>query len=67
MLKLIIPSSLLKFIDSHRLHMSRPTYILKCVNYIMINNINLNNDGDNINEGTQRSDSRGKNTDNNRL
>lgn len=67
MLKLIIPSKLLQFIDSHRLHMSRPTYILKCINYIMINNINLNNDGDTNNEGTQRTDSRGKNINNDRV
>lgn len=66
MLKLIIPSKLLEYIDSNRLHMSRPTYILKCVNYIMINNINLNNDGENS-EKSEGFNNRGKNINNNRL
>lgn len=46
MLKLILPRPLLEYIDNNRLGMSRATYILKCINYIMINNINLNNEGE---------------------
>lgn len=66
MLKLIIPKVLLEFIDNNRFSLSRPTYILKCVNYIMINNINLNNEGE-CNEESNRPVPRGQNNDHNRM
>lgn len=61
MLTLIIPKPLLTFIDSNRCNMSRATYILKCVNYIMINSITLNNEGEN-NDRSENSKQRGKNS-----
>ena len=66
MLKLIIPKVLLEFIDNNRSILSRPTYILKCVNYIMINNINLNNEGE-CNAESNRPVLRGQNDDHNRM
>lgn len=66
MLKLIIPKPLLEFIDLNRGCKSRPSFILACVNYIMINNINLNNDGG-CNEEFERPLNRGKNINNNRV
>lgn len=66
MLKLIIPKPLLDYIDANRGLRSRPSFILACVNYIMINNINLNNDGG-CNEESKRSLDRGENINNNRM
>lgn len=66
MLKLIIPRVLLEFIDLSKGSYSRPTYILKCINYIMINNINLNNEGE-CNDRVKKSFSRREDIDNDRL
>ena len=45
MLKLIIPSKLLTFIDTSRGVLSRASYILRCVYYIKENQITINNEG----------------------
>ena len=66
MLKLILPRPILEFIDRNRFGMSRPVYIIKCVNYIMINNINLINEGE-CNDKLGRTLSRRENPDNNRM
>jgi len=67
MLKLILPRPILEYIDSNRASMSRATYILKCVNYIMINNINLNNEGECNDNKSKGSISRRQNINNDRL
>lgn len=41
MLKLILPRDILNFIDNNRGCLSRATYIIKCVDYIMNNGITL--------------------------
>lgn len=46
--------------------MSRATYILKCVNYIMINSITLNNEGEN-NDRSENSKQGGENPPNNKV
>lgn len=66
MLKLIIPRPLLEYIDTYRGYRSRASFILACVNYIMINNINLNNEGG-CNDEIERPLSRGENINNNRM
>ena len=66
MLNLILPRPILEFIDRNRCGMSRPVYIIKCVNYIMINNINLINEGE-CNDKLGRTLSRRENPDNNRM
>lgn len=40
-MKLIIPKDLLTFIDSVKEHLSRPVYIIKCIAYIKIKHITL--------------------------
>jgi hypothetical protein len=42
MLNLIIPQSLLHFIDNVRGTRSRASYLLKCVDFIKVNNIDIN-------------------------
>ena len=66
MLKLILPRPILEFIDKNRKGMSRPVYIIKCINYIMINNINLINEGE-CNDKLERSLSRREDIDNHRV
>ena len=66
MLKLIIPRPLLEYIDKYRGYRSRPSFILACVNYIMINNINLNNEGE-CNDEFKRTLNRGENINNDRM
>jgi len=66
MLKLIIPRPLLEYIDRCRGYRSRPSFILACVNYIMINNINLNNEGE-CNDELKRTLNRGENINNDRV
>lgn len=46
--------------------MSRATYILKCVNYIMINSITLNNEGEN-NDRSENSKQGGENSPDNKV
>jgi len=66
MLKLILPRTILDFVDKSRGGMSRPIYIIKCINYIMINNINLINEGE-CNDKLGRSLGGGENSDNHRM
>lgn len=66
MLKLVLPRPLLTYIDNNRNGMSRPVYILKCINYIMINNIDLINEGE-CNDKSGRTLNRGENINNNRM
>lgn len=66
MLRLVVPKPLLTYIDNNREGMSRPIYILKCINYIMINNIDLINEGE-CNDKSGRTLCRGENPNNNRL
>lgn len=67
MLKLIIPRQLLSYIDDNRGSKSRPSFILACVNYIMINNINLINNEGECNDKSEGSLSRGEDINNNRV
>lgn len=66
MLKLILPRTLLNFVDSNKGTMSRPIYIIKCIDYIMRNNINLINEGD-VDERIEGSSSGREGADNHKL
>lgn len=56
MQSLIIPKPLLQFIDQVKGYRCRASYILKCIDYIKINNIDINQYYENKNdyEGTER-------------
>ncbi|CAH9012442.1 conserved hypothetical protein [Vibrio phage 277E43-1] len=42
LMNIIIPTSILSFIDTARCKLSRPVYIIKCVAYIKCKGITLN-------------------------
>lgn len=54
MLNLIIPRTLLLFIDSVRGTRSRASYLLKCVDYIKVNNIDINDNNGNNDDRTEK-------------
>lgn len=41
-MNIILPKPIILFIDSYRYSMSRATFIIKCVDYVMRNNIDIN-------------------------
>lgn len=53
-MNIIIPRDLIQFIDQARRHLSRPAYMIKCVAYIKINNITIDEIESTINKNYER-------------
>ena len=66
MLNLIIPKTLLHFIDINRGSRSRASYILKCVDYIKNNLITITNEGT-VDDKFEGFKSRGENSSHNKM
>ena len=59
-MNIILPKSILYFIDYSKSSMSRATYMIKCVDYIRRNNININLYYENLNN--ENNDDRSEDT-----